>query len=157
MKKRTAFITVISSLIPLGQPLIIKTGVVLSTIGFIISIPAKAHAESTSNYYHFVRNEFKKGNFYQAISNSNKSVYIDKATLIANMCGAKFNVVDPYEVIFNCNKTIEFDLRKSLAFYNRSVSKEKIGDIKAAFFDAKKPGEFGNEDENNKIWIKKNC
>ena len=45
MKKRTAFIGAILSLIPLGQPLIIKTGVVLSTTGLIISVPEKVYAE----------------------------------------------------------------------------------------------------------------
>ena len=92
-----------------------------------------------------------------SISKSNKSVYIDKATLFANRCGAKLHVGDPYEAIFDCNKALEVDPRKSLAFYNRSVSKEKIGDIKGACFDAKKAVEFGHEDENNKIWIKAKC
>ena len=40
--KRIAFISAIFSLIPLGQPLIIKTGVVLSTTGLIFF-----HAEKT--------------------------------------------------------------------------------------------------------------
>ena len=200
MKKPTAFIGAILSLIPLGQPLLIKTGVVLSTAGLIISFLEKAQAESASNYYQLGRNDFTKGNFYQAISNfnkalkikpdfaqvyisscgakinigmyadalkdcdkalsiskSNKSGYIDKATLFANRCGAKLHVGDLYEAIFDCNKALEVDPRKSLAFYNRSVAKEKIGDIKGACFDAKKSVEFGYEDENNKIWIKAKC
>ena len=33
MKKRTAFIGALVSLIPLGQPLLIKTGVTFSTVG----------------------------------------------------------------------------------------------------------------------------
>ena len=36
MKKRTAFIGAILSLIPFGQPLIIKTGIFLSTTGITI-------------------------------------------------------------------------------------------------------------------------
>ena len=40
MKKRTAFIGAILSLIPLGQPLLIKTSV-LSTTGLMISFPEK--------------------------------------------------------------------------------------------------------------------
>ena len=46
MKKRTAFIGAILSLIPLGQPLLIKTGVVLSTTGIIISHTEKVFAKS---------------------------------------------------------------------------------------------------------------
>ena len=46
MKKRTAFIGAILSLIPLGQPLIIKNGVVLSTTGLIFFHAEKALANS---------------------------------------------------------------------------------------------------------------
>ena len=44
MKIRTAFISAILSLIPFGQPLLIKTGVVLSTTSFMISLPEKVNA-----------------------------------------------------------------------------------------------------------------
>ena len=45
MKKRTAFIGAILSLISLGQPLIIKTGAVLSTTGLMLFLPRKVNAE----------------------------------------------------------------------------------------------------------------
>ena len=51
MKKRTAFISAILSLIPLGQPLIIKTGVVLSKTGLMLYVPEKSHAQSGDFYY----------------------------------------------------------------------------------------------------------
>ena len=92
-----------------------------------------------------------------SISKSNKSVYIDKATLFANRCGAKLHVGDLYEAIFDCNKALEVDPRKSLAFYNRSVSKEKIGDIKGACFDANKAVSLGDDDDDNLKWISNNC
>ena len=50
MKKRTAFIGAILSLIPLGQPLLIKTGVVLSTTGIIISHTETVFAKSQEFY-----------------------------------------------------------------------------------------------------------
>ena len=53
MKKRTAFIGAILSLIPFGQPLIIKTGVALSTSGFLFSVPEIVYA--TDNSYYFNR------------------------------------------------------------------------------------------------------
>ena len=50
MKKRTAFFGAILSLISLGQPLFIKTGVALSTSGFIFF-----HTEQVlSNSYNFI-------------------------------------------------------------------------------------------------------
>ena len=48
MKKRTAFIGAILSLIPFGQPLLIKTGVVLSTTGLILAVSENVHAEDAS-------------------------------------------------------------------------------------------------------------
>ena len=46
MKKRTAFIGAILSLIPLGQPLLIKTSVVLSSSVVLFSLPEKVNAET---------------------------------------------------------------------------------------------------------------
>ena len=51
MKKRTALIGAILSLIPLGQPLIIKTGAVLSTTGFLLSVSEKVNAETSDFYF----------------------------------------------------------------------------------------------------------
>ena len=51
MKKRTAFISAILSLIPFGQPLIIKTGVVLSTTGFLLSVSEQVYARDNSYYF----------------------------------------------------------------------------------------------------------
>ena len=51
MTKRTAFIGAILSLIPLGQPLLIKTGVVLSTTGLILSLPEKVNADTSKFYF----------------------------------------------------------------------------------------------------------
>ena len=50
MKKRTALFGAILSLIPLGHPLMIKTGLVLSTTGLILSFPEKLNAESADYY-----------------------------------------------------------------------------------------------------------
>ena len=49
MKKRTAFIGAILSLIPLGQPLIIKTGVALSSTGLMLALPQKVNAKSADS------------------------------------------------------------------------------------------------------------
>ena len=40
---------------------------------------------------------------------------------------------------------------------NRSISKENIGDIKGACFDAKKAVSLGDEDLQNASWIQENC
>ena len=48
MKKRTAFLGAILSLIPLGQPLIIKTGVVLSTTGLMLAVSENVYARDSA-------------------------------------------------------------------------------------------------------------
>ena len=46
MKKRTAVIGALVSLLPLGQPLFIGTGAVLTSAAVMIAVPEKAKAES---------------------------------------------------------------------------------------------------------------
>ena len=77
MKKRTAFIGVILSLIPFGKPLIIKTGVVLSTTGLILAVSENVHAEDASFYFDRARKKSDSGDFYGAISDYSKAVEID--------------------------------------------------------------------------------
>ena len=57
MKKRTAFIGAILSLMPIWQPFLIKTGVVLSTTGLMLYVPEKA---SASNFEYYFNNAYKK-------------------------------------------------------------------------------------------------
>ena len=45
MKKQNALIGAILSLIPLGQPLVVKTSLVLSTTGVMLYVPEKVHSE----------------------------------------------------------------------------------------------------------------
>ena len=49
MKKRTAFIGAILSLIPLGQPLLMKTGFAFSTLGVTLFVSENANAESAQS------------------------------------------------------------------------------------------------------------
>ena len=77
MKKRTAFIGAILSLIPLGQPLIIKTGVVLSSTGLIISVSEKVYAGDNSYYFNSAYDKAQKGDYYGAISDYTKALEIN--------------------------------------------------------------------------------
>tara|TARA_Y200000002_G_scaffold256112_1_gene212468 strand:+ start:194 stop:568 length:375 start_codon:yes stop_codon:yes gene_type:complete len=77
MKKRTAFIGAILSLIPLGQPLIIKTSVVLSTTGLILSIPEKAQADSAEFFTNRGNKKGVSGDHYGAIADYNKAIEIN--------------------------------------------------------------------------------
>ena len=74
MKKRTAFIGAILSLIPLGQPLIIKTGVFLSTTGLMLAVSENVYARNSAFFYNRGSDKAKKGDHYGAISDFNKAL-----------------------------------------------------------------------------------
>ncbi len=77
MKKRTAFIGAILSLIPLGQPLIIKTGVVLSTTGFILYVPEIVFADNIDFYLTRAIQKYEKEDFNGALLDINKAIRIN--------------------------------------------------------------------------------
>ena len=63
MKKRTAFIGAILSLIPLGQPLFIKTGVVLSNTEFL-SVSEKVYT-GYLYYFNLAYDKAERGDHYR--------------------------------------------------------------------------------------------
>ena len=77
MIKRTAFIGAILSLIPLGQPLLIKTGVALSTTGLMLSLLERANAGDNSYYFNRANKKAEKGDHYGAISDYTKAIEIN--------------------------------------------------------------------------------
>ena len=77
MKKRTAFIGAILSLIPLGQTLLIKTRVVLSTTGLLVAMPEKVNAENASFYFNSGNDKYDAGDYYGAIFDFTKAIEID--------------------------------------------------------------------------------
>ena len=84
MKKRTALIGAILSLIPLGQPLIIKTGFVLSTTGLMLYVPEKLQAESGDSYLKKLEGIYLiKGEENTTIFYANKLLQIDPSNIDA--------------------------------------------------------------------------
>ena len=73
-KKRTAYVGAILSLIPLGQPLTIKTGVVLSTTRFLLSVSEKVSARDNSYYFDLAFNKGENGDYYGAIADYKKVI-----------------------------------------------------------------------------------
>ena len=61
MKKRTAFIAGILSLLPFGQPLIIKAGVVLSPTGIMLVASEKVYANNYAFFFNRGSDKAKKG------------------------------------------------------------------------------------------------
>ena len=77
MKKRTAFVGAILSLIPLGQPVFIKTGLLLTTTGVPIYLSEKVYAEDNSYYFNRAYDKAERGDHYGAISDYTKAIEIN--------------------------------------------------------------------------------
>ena len=96
MKKRTAFIGAILSLISSGQPLFIKTGVVLSSTGLMLSLPETVHAGDNSYYFNRAWEKGNNGDHYGAISDYTKAIEINPnyALSFANRGSSKEEIGD---------------------------------------------------------------
>jgi len=77
MKKRTAVIGALVSLLPLGQPLVIGTGLVLTSGAEILLVPQKVQAKSALFYYKRGIEKYGTGDYLGAISDFSKAIKIN--------------------------------------------------------------------------------
>ncbi len=89
------------------------------------------------------------------INQEDSSIHLDKNTLFTNLCGVKVNLKDFYGAISDCNKAISLDSKDGLAFRNRGIAKEEIGDMQGACSDWKKGSSLGEEDA--AMWVRNQC
>ena len=162
MKKRTAFIGAILSLIPLGKPLLINTGVVLSTTVFMLAVPENAFARKNANYY-FNRayDKAEKGDHYGAISDYTKAIEINPNDSEAyyNRGWNKGKLKDHYGAISDYTKAIELNSAFADAYYNRGHAKVGLNDYSGAISDFTKVIEINPQyvsAYNNIAFIKRN-
>jgi len=139
MKKRTAFIGAILSLIPLGNSLLIKTGMVVSSSAVMLSLSEKVNAESADFYFDSAYEKADKGDHYGAISDYTKAIEINPkdADLYYNRGNSKRSIKDYYGAISDYTKAIEIDPKDKSFYKNRGNAKEKIGDLTGACSDWK--------------------
>ena len=137
MKKRTALIGAILSLIPLGQPLLIKTGFFLSSFAVTLSLPAKVIAESADEYFDIAYEMGESGNHKGAILNFTKVLELEPNDYMAYMNRGwnKAQLGDYYAAISDYNKAIVLNPQYVKAYYNRAWSKKEIGDIQGSIAD----------------------
>jgi len=158
MKKRIAIIAALTSLLPMGQSLIMGTGAVLTTAVVIFNIPEEAKAGNDYFYYNRGIKKYDRGDYYGAIADYTKAIEINSrdADAFFNRGLAKEDLKDYYGAIADYTKAIEIS-PKADAYLNRSLLKEKIGDLYGACFDAKKAINLGDRNFENKSWIRDNC
>ena len=74
MKKRTAFIGAILSLLPFAQSSLIKTGIVLSTSGILIGNVEKVLAKDILFFINRGQERFSKNNFEGCVKDFTKVI-----------------------------------------------------------------------------------
>ena len=67
----------------------------------------------------------------------------------------KAEAKDYYGAIADFTKAIEINPNDASAYYNRSITKENLGDINGACEDAKKAISLGKKETGN--WVSENC
>ena len=147
MKKRTAFIGAILSLLPLGQPLIIKTGVVLSSSAVILFLSEKANAESAYFYDREGFKEWNNKNFSAAIKNYTKAIEIEpnNSFFYGKRGNCYYQFGDFYAAISDYNKSLNLNPNDKEIFLFRGLAKHKIGYVKGACSDLKMASALGLE------------
>ena len=136
MIKRIAFIGTILSLIPLGQPLLIKTGVVLSSSAVMLSLTQKVNAETFTFYFNRAYAKAEEGDYYGAISDYTKSIEINPSEgAYYNRGILKRNLNDFSGAISDYTKAIEINPKKDEAYFNRGNAKTALKDYYGAISD----------------------
>ena len=131
MKKRTAFIGAILSLMPLGQPLLIKTCVILSSSIVMLSVPEKVYANSADSYLKKLEEIYlKRGEENTTIFYANKLLQIDPSNMDAYWYRAYAKVeLGLYEDGINDYKrSIALGDKDSMTYTNIGYAFYELGD-----------------------------
>ena len=139
MKKRTAFIGAILSLYPLVNPLILKTGISLSTTSLMLFVHEKVYAGDYSYYFNSAFDKTENGDYYGAIADYTKAIEINPKSALAyyNRANSKDELKDYYGAIADYTKAIEINSSSVISYINRAVTKFRIGDKRGACLDAR--------------------
>ncbi len=148
MKKRTAFIGAILSLIPLGHPLMIKTSLVLSTTGLILSVPNKVNAESADYYIDRANKKFDDEDYYGAISEYNRALKINPYSVFAlsRIGRSKYYLQDYKGALQIIDKAVKMDENYKFSFVIRGDIKFELGDYYGAISDYNKSIKIDSND-----------
>ena len=138
MKKRTAVIGALVSLLPMGQPLVIGTGAVLTSAGVMLTITEKVNAESIEYYLGKLEEIYdKEGEEYRTIFYANEILKTNPYSEDAYWyrAYAKVEIGKYYEGIADYTKSIKLGDNDSMTLNNRGFAKENIEDYYGAISD----------------------
>ena len=151
MKKRTAFVGAILSLIPLGQPLLIKTGIALVTSKIVILNSDSAIAESAEFYNKRGNEKYDAEDYKGAIKDYTKAIKINPqyGDAYYNRGFAKENLKDFEGAISDYTEAIEIYPKgedAGDAYHGRGFAKEMLKDFEGALSDYTKATKLIPED-----------
>ena len=137
MKKRTAFIGAILSLIPFGQPLLIKTGIALVTSKIVILNSDSAIAESAEFYNKLGNAKYDAEDYKGAIKEYTKAIKINPQyeDALNNRGNVKLDLNLYKAAIKDYTKAIKINPQYGDAYYNRGLAKENLNDFEGAIKD----------------------
>ena len=146
MKKRTAVIGALLSLLPMGQPLVIGSGAALTSAAVMLSIPEKAQAESAMFYFErALKKQNEERDYYGAISDYNKAIEMQElstyniAAAYYNRGKAKSDIKDYKGALSDFNKAIDINPNKPDYYTFRGNTKSRLNaDEYAAISDFNK-------------------
>jgi len=148
MKKRTAFVGAILSLIPLSQPILIKTGFVLSSSVVTLSSLEKVQAESADSYIDRADKKFIDKDYYGAISEYNRALKINPYSVYSLMRigRSKYYLKDYKGALQTLDKVVRMDENYKFSFVIRGDIKSALGDYYGAISDYSKSIKIDSND-----------
>tara|TARA_Y100001968_G_C19128618_1_gene605550 strand:+ start:225 stop:701 length:477 start_codon:yes stop_codon:yes gene_type:complete len=157
MKKRTAIIGALVSLLPTGQLPVIGTGAVITSAAVMLAVSKEAYAESAVSYAKSAFQNYKDENYSDALVDINKAINLDSDNLVyyGMRGGIKSRLGDYYGTISDYNKVLRLGPEDDYYFKWRGFAKERIGDIKGACADWRKASSLGDKDAAK--WVRNQC
>ena len=147
MKKRTAFIGAILSLIPLGQPSLIGMGAAFISIAAIHSLSAKAETNNANSFYKKGLKKYDQNDLKGALAEFSKAIKINPeyGDAYYNRGRAKQELLDIKGAIEDYTKAIKINPENADAYFNRSKAKDELKDYESAFLDMKRSLEISSK------------
>ena len=137
MKKRTAFIGAILSLIPIGQPLLRGTGIALISSAVIHSLSAKAETNNANYFYKKGLKKYDQDDFRGALPEFTKAIKINSEYGDAYYYRGrvKKKLLDIKGAIEDYKRAIKINPNDGRAYYYRAIIKEGRRDFQGAIED----------------------
>ena len=143
MKKRITAIAAALSLVPIGQPLLVGTGAVLTSVGLMLSIPKIAEADTARFYEQRADEKFDDKDYYGAIADYLKAIEVntefeDTYYAFARIGRSQYYLKDYKSAIKNLTKSIQRRPQYEYAYNLRGDAKLDSGDYYGAISDYNK-------------------